>query len=219
MKLIDLSFPFDPQLFPNDESAPHPSLTVTILRTADGKKPGGAEITLNDHIGTHLDAPLHLVPGGLSIEQIPFDRFYGTGVVLDIPKASNEGVTELDLRSAPPGVESEDVVLISTGWDARLTKSDYASHHPYLTEDAARWLVSKRVKLIGMDVQSVDLPHSLRPADFSYTSLRILLEAEIPVLHTLTNLRDLHGGRYPIFALPIVFSGADGAPTRVVAQI
>lgn len=217
MKLIDLSHPYDPALFPTKHDSP--SLEIRKVRTVEANGVNTCLITFDDHIGTHVDSPLHLVAEGSSVDEMPLDRFYGTAVVLDIPKGPNEAVTEEDLERARPAIEQGDIVVIRCGWGDRLSRPEYASHHPYLTEGAASWLVKRRVRLVGMDVQSVDLPHSLRQSGFRYTSLRVLLENGIPAILNLKHLEQLVGRRVTIFALPINFRGAEGAPARVVALV
>lgn len=216
MRVIDLSHPFDPALFPakHGESAP---LDIRPVRTIEANGVNTRDIAFNDHIGTHVDAPLHLVPDGRSIDQLPLDAFYGTAVVLDIPKGPNGGVTVHDLESATPRIERGDIVVICSGWGHKLTEPNYASHHPYLTDAAARWLLDRGVRMVGMDVQSIDLPHSLREKGFRYTSLRTVLEGGVPAVMNLTNLESILGKRVTLFALPIAFTGSEGAPARVVA--
>lgn len=216
MKLVDLSHPFDPVLYPAKYGEPAP-LEIRAIRTIEANGVNTRDITFNDHIGTHVDAPLHLVPGGRSVDQLPLDAFYGTAVVLDIPKGPNGGVTVEDLAAAQPKIERGDIVVICSGWGRKLTEPDYGTHHPYLTDDGARWLVAKGVRMVGMDVQSIDLPHSLREKGFRYTSLRTVLEGGIPALMNLTNLEPVLRTRVTLFALPIAFTGSEGAPARVVA--
>jgi kynurenine formamidase len=218
VKLIDLSHPFDPALFPPKHGAFAP-LQIRPVRTIAEDGVNTRLIAFDNHIGTHIDAPLHLVAGGKSIGELPLESFYGTAVVLDIPKGPNGGVSAADLESATPRIETGDIVVIASGWSHKLTDSDYASHHPYLTNEGAAWLVAKRIRMVGMDVQSVDLPHSLREKGFSYTSLRTLLKHGIPALMNLTNLAPLVGRRVTLLALPINFVEAEGAPARVVALV
>lgn len=218
MKVVDLSHPFDPALYPAKHGEP-PPLEIRAVRTIEANGVNTREISFNDHIGTHVDAPLHLVPGGKSIDQLPLDAFYGTAVVLDIPKGPNGGVTAPDLEAARPKIERGDIVVICSGWGRKLAEPDYASHHPYVTDEGARWLVDRGVRMVGMDVQSIDLPHSMREKGFRYTSLRTVLEAGIPALMNLTNLEPVLSKRVTLFALPIAFAGSEGAPARVVAML
>lgn len=216
MRLLDLSHPFDPALYARKE---RPELEIRPLKTVAANGVSTLEITFGTHIGTHVDAPCHLVEGGASVDMLPLDTFHGTSVVLDIPKGPNGGVSWADLAAAQPAVARGDIVLIRSGWGDKLTDPTYPTHHPYLTVDGAEWLVATGVRMVGMDVQSVDLPHSLREMGFRYTSLRVLLEHGIPALHNLRGLEAVCGRRITVFALPIGFRGVDGAPVRVVAAL
>lgn len=216
MRLVDLSHPFDPEI---EARKAHAELTIRTVKTVAANGVSGLEVTFGTHIGTHVDAPSHLVEGGASVDRLPLDTFYGTAVVLDVAEGPNGGVDRADLEAARPEVRKGDIVIIRTGWGDRLTDPTYPTHHPYLTTDGAEWLVDRGVRMVGMDVQSVDLPHSLREKGFRYTSLRVLLEHGIPALHNLRDLEAVAGRRVMLFALPIGFRGVDGAPVRVVAQI
>jgi arylformamidase len=216
MKLIDLSHPFDPQGPVNKKKD---ELEIRTLKTVEGHGVNTREIVFNNHIGTHVDAPLHLIAGGASVDMVSFDTFYGPAVILDIPLGQNGAVGKAEMERCKADIRKGDIVVVYTGWGDRIGASDYASHHPYLTEDGAHWLAEKGVKMVGMDVQSVDLPHSLRTKEFRYTSLRILLSRGIPAIHNVTNLESIRGKRVTLFALPINFHGADGSPARVVAQV
>ena len=216
MKLLDLSHPFDPEGPVNKKKN---ELEIRTLKTVEANGVNTREIVFNNHIGTHVDAPLHLIAGGASVDKVPLDTFYGSAVILDIPCGQNGAVGKAEMENAKPSIRRGDIVVIFTGWGDKIGNSDFASHHPYLTEDGAHWLVEQGVKMVGMDVQSVDLPHSLRQKDFRYTSLRILLANGVPAIHNMTNLEPIRGKRVNLFALPISFRGADGAPARVVAQV
>jgi arylformamidase len=214
LKVLDLSLPYDPPL--NAGSAQRYSWSE--VHTAKDHGVAGCHISLFNHLGTHVDAPLHLVPGGRSVDQYDPQTWIGPAVVVHLPRGENEEVSAPDLRDAVE-IVSGDMVLICTGWDRRRFDPEYASHHPYLSVDAAEYLVERGVRVVGMDVQSVDLGHSLRPEGFRYTSLRALLEAGVPVLHSLANLDQLAGMRVTVSVAPINFAGLDGSPVRAMALI
>jgi kynurenine formamidase len=218
MKLIDLSHLFDPVAHAAKPDKKM-ELAIKTTKTVHDHGVGTLEITFGNHLGTHVDAPAHLIEGGKTVDQLPLEAFYGSAVVLDIPKGDNGGVSAADLEAASPRVGKGDIVVICCGWGNKEAAHNYASHHPYITEDGAEWLVAKGVHMVGMDVQSVDLPHSLRKPGFAYTSLRILLKNGVPAIHNMTNLEAIAGRRVNLLALPINFKGADGSPCRVVAQV
>jgi len=111
------------------------------------------------HSGTHMNAPLHLIQGGMAIGHVPMERFVGAGVILDIPKNRWELVTAADLEAATPAVDQGDLVVIVTGWHRNYADSlEYFGESPGLSIDAAEWLVARRVSLVAMDTPQIDHP-------------------------------------------------------------
>jgi kynurenine formamidase len=110
------------------------------------------------HNGTHVNAPLHLIPGGAGIGELPLDLFFGAGVVLDVPKGEWELIEPDDLAAAGT-VERGDIVIIDTGWHSRYSDSiEYFGHGPGLSEAAASWLIEQGAKLVGIDTATIDHP-------------------------------------------------------------
>ena len=68
------------------------------------------------HTSTHVNAPIHLLPEKQAIGDLALDRFFGTGVVLSIPKSKWEQIEPADLEKAAPAIAPDDIVLINTGW-------------------------------------------------------------------------------------------------------
>ena len=111
------------------------------------------------HTGTHLNAPIHLVPGGAGVGELPMDLFFGTGVVVGIPKGEWELITVDDLKAAKPAIRRRDIVIINTGWHKKYADSqEYFGHGPGLSGEAAAWLAARKVKLVGVDTAAVDHP-------------------------------------------------------------
>jgi kynurenine formamidase len=117
------------------------------------------KITTIFHTSTHVNAPVHLVPGAAAVGELPLDRFFGTGVVLSIPKGKWQLVEPSDLERAEPKIKAGDIVLINTGWHTKYSDSkEYFGYAPGLSKAAAAWLVDKRVKMLGVDTACVDHP-------------------------------------------------------------
>jgi kynurenine formamidase len=111
------------------------------------------------HTSTHVNAPIHLIPRAAAVGDIPLETFFGTGVVLSIPKNKWETIEPTDLEKATPKIEKGDIVLINTGWHRKYSDSqEYFGHAPGLSKKAAEWLVKKGVKLVGVDTACVDHP-------------------------------------------------------------
>jgi kynurenine formamidase len=117
------------------------------------------KITTIFHTSTHVNAPIHLVPEAAAVGDLALDRFFGTGVVLSIPKTKWELIEPADLARAQPQVLAGDIVLVNTGWHKKYSDSrEYFGCAPGLSKRAAEWLVQKGVKLVGVDTATVDHP-------------------------------------------------------------
>jgi len=117
------------------------------------------KITTIFHTSTHLNAPIHLVPGAPAVGDLELQKFFGTGVVLSFPKRKWGLIEPSDLERAKPQIKAGDIVLINTGWHRKYADSkEYFGYAPGLSKHAAEWLVKKRVKLVGIDTACIDHP-------------------------------------------------------------
>ena len=116
-------------------------------------------ITTTMHNTTHIDAPRHVVAGTPFIDEIPLEKFFGTGVVVSIEKGKWGRITAEDLENARPEIRPDDVVVINTGWHEKYDDSqEYFGYSPGLVPSAAEWLVERGVKVVGHDTQANDHP-------------------------------------------------------------
>jgi kynurenine formamidase len=175
------------------------------------------EIQMVVHHGTHVDAPRHFMIDGPAFDQIPLDRLYGTAVIWRIEKEPFAPITADDLKTARPKLKRGDMVLLDTGWAQYINTEKYEDH-PFLTIDAADWLVSHQVKLLGVDFSTPDLTAHKRPAGFTWPVHQILLSQGVLVAEHLTNLRSLANQRVEAMFLALPIAGSDGAPARVLAR-
>lgn len=176
------------------------------------------EVSLPCHSGTHVDAPVHIVKNGRSIEEIPLESFVGPGAVISVKKRGGEEVTAKDLKDSGVPVNKGDILMLFTGWDEKFESPDY-NVHPYLSVDAAEWIVEKGVKLLGIDCITVDLPTPMRPKGFDFPVHRTLLGNEVLIAENVTNLGKVAGKKSRILALPLKVKGSDAAHARIVAEV
>jgi kynurenine formamidase len=164
-------------------------------------------LTSAGHVGTHMDAPMHILEGGAAIASFPPDKFMGRGVLLDARAAAAVGedlLQGVDLRAG-------DIVLVWTAHDSRYRQADYFTSFPQFTEGFARRLADAGVAVVGMDTPSPDGP--------PFATHRFLLGRDVMIVENLTNLSALQGvGDFEVSALPAKFDW-DAAPVRVVARI
>ena len=171
------------------------------------------ELRLNNHTGTHLDAPSHVVRGGMTLERIPLETLIGRAVVLDFTdKGSRERINRQDLESCAGRFGAGGRVLVKTGWDRYFNTPAFFEDFPCFTLEAAQYLVSKGIILLGMDMPSPS------PADDPDQAIhKTFLGSGVVLLEALKNLTLLCGEQCDLIALPPLFKGLSGSPCRVVA--
>lgn len=108
------------------------------------------KITTVMHSGTHIDAPAHVVEGTPFLDEIPLSAFFGTGVVVSIPKGKWGMVTAEDLQNATPDIRPGDIVVVNTGW-----------HHKY-ADSAEYYAYSRPIAVGGTRIRGADRPQGAR---------------------------------------------------------
>ncbi len=119
--------------------------------------PGGQsrQVSICYNIGgvaTHMEAPIHAADNGITIDKIPLERFYGTGVVVDFRYMKKWScITAEDFEKARPKIEPGDIVVCNTGWNKYWRVNDYVywNHYPGLVRSGAEWLVKKKIKFVS----------------------------------------------------------------------
>jgi kynurenine formamidase len=216
MKLIDLSQP----LYHDAPNCPtHPAVVSKTI--ADHPKDGWRmeHLTLASHTGSHLDAPLHKIAGGKSIDELRLETFVGEAFIFDLrdsqPDRAIDGAT---LERLAAGRKLEDrIILLATGWGDRRAKSEeWLRHSPYVSPDGARWLVQKNVRAVGIDHYSIG-----GSGDDNAVTHEILLGNEIWIVEELHFSPEAMQAQQPamFWALPINFRGFSGAFCRPVLAI
>lgn len=170
------------------------------------------------HAGTHLDAPLHAVPGGADVAALELGRLIGPAVAWRFECRSARAIGVDELIAARPRLRGGERVLLATGWDRHYGAHERYGVHPHLTPEAARWLVEQGVALAGFDTPTPDLPAPLRESGFDYPVHRALLGAGVLIVENLANVDRVAGRRFRLLVAAIPIGGSDGAPARVVAD-
>ena len=162
-------------------------------------------VSLCTHAGTHVDAPRHMIKGAKNLDDIPVDRLIGRGVCISTKDFKFTEIEDADIREG-------DIILFNTGMSSMWGKQDYYNNYPVMDEEVAAYLAAKRVKMVGLDTCSADKD------DNSFPVHKILLKNEILIIENLTNLEELEGKEFKIYALPMKLQ-VDGAPVRVIAEV
>lgn len=213
---IDLTQLFSDEM-PHGGTLPEPSFETVKDVAEDGINIQYYQVPT--HVGTHVDAPRHLIKGGATIDELPLDRFAGEGVILDVSVDEPRAITVGDVKAASGEVQEDDVVLLYTGWEEKFGTPAY-DPHPWFSVDLAEWFVDRGVKLVGADIITPDLPVPNRPAGWiEYPVHRTLLGEDVLIAEHLGNLASHTGKRAEIQGFPVKIDGGDGAPARFVARI
>jgi kynurenine formamidase len=116
-------------------------------------------ITTSMHSTTHIDAPAHVVQGTPFIDEVPLPHFFGSGIVVPMPKKKWESITADDLEKAcGKSIRPHDVLILNTGWHKVYEDGDYFAYCPGFVPSAGQWMVDKQVKVVGHDTQANDHP-------------------------------------------------------------
>ena len=199
---IDLSVPINNKtpIYPGD---PETKIEPAGVLERDGY--ADSYVSIGTHVGTHVDAPTHMVAGGKTLDQIPVEQFIGRGRYV---KVENKTFDLIVVQEA--GVQAGDIVLFDTGLAVNYHEASYFEDYPALPEDIANYLVETNVKMVGFDMCSPD--HEPYPIH------KILLGGNVLIIENLTNLEQLAGKDFTIYALPVNLQ-IDGAPARVIAVV
>jgi kynurenine formamidase len=205
MKYIDLSHTFTDNMpvFPGD-----PKTSLKQITSIEKNGYTDHSLTTVMHVGTHMDAPLHMIENGKYMDEMPLSNFTGPGVFINAYKKMVIDADILDYVQILPG----SIILLYTGMSEVYGTEEYDSKHPSLTEAFARVLVERNISMIGMDMINPDILES-------YPIHKILLSKEVLIIENLTNLQSLVGiPSFEVFAFPIKMH-AEAAAVRVVARI
>jgi len=162
-QIFDLTQPWGHGM-PEWPSSPGVNLTVKRFHAKDGVYETEFEGIM--HRGTHMDAPLHVTENTPDLTGYPLWRFFGTGVAVSIPKGKWEVITPQDLEAARPAIREGDIVMINTGMHKKMADTDeYYAYSPGIYREGAQWLVDRKVKLVGYDIQANDHPMATKMVD------------------------------------------------------
>lgn len=168
-----------------------------------------SNMRIDMHMGTHIDAPLHFLDNGASVDELSLDIFNGPVFVADIGDAVEISIKELERANIP---EKTERVLFKTKNSQKLwNKGEFDTAFVALTPDAADWLVKRNVKMAGSDYLSVQKFNDTPEVHYK------LLGAGIGVLEGV-DLSKVQPGEYELICLPLKIAGAEGAPARAALR-
>jgi kynurenine formamidase len=231
-KLVDLTHTFDEKTIHWPTAKP-----FRWSKDAWGTGPGGywytsASFAASEHLGTHIDSPIHFAEGQGTTDTLPLGKLTGPAAVIDIRRACTanrdyqlSAADVADWERANGKIPAGAIVLVRTGWAAfwpdRLRYMGTAAegdvqnlHFPGISAEAAKVLAERRVDGVGIDTASLDHGPS---SDFR--THRILNGAGIYGLENLAGLDRLPPAGATVLALPMKIRSGTGGPVRVIALL
>jgi arylformamidase len=203
MDWIDVSVPLRSDLpaWPGDV----PVEFARRMKLEDGADYNISMLTLSTHSGTHMDAPLHFIEGGVSIDQMPLDTTVGPARVIEIADTFSIKPLELD----PHDLQLFKTANSESDWRGDPFKEDYV----YISPEGAAFLVERGVRCVGIDYMSVGSTHP----DEAKATHEILLRGGVWIIECLY-LVGVPAGPYEMVCLPLKVEGAEGAPARAILR-
>jgi kynurenine formamidase len=170
------------------------------------------KIEMIANTGTYIDAPFHRQPGGADIAAYRLEAIADLdGLVVRATARSESALSATIFRGMDVRRKA---VLVHTGWDAHWRTPAYGSGHPFLTRDAAEYLIGAGAALVGIDSLNID-----DTADGARPAHTLLLGAGIPIVEHMTNLSAVPDAGFRFFAVPPRVKGMGSFPVRAFAQV
>lgn len=186
-------------LYPQYHSGPEDHYVMTTIR-------------MSPHIGTHIEAPSHLILGGTDVSQLPLDHLVGDALIMDFAdKGDDEAITLSDVQAQAGDLKPGDMVLLRTGRSV-FYRTERAHSRPYVEHEAVEWLVSQGIACLGTDASGIEQHGAERQINHL-----CLFEHGIPLIEFLNNLDRIHSRRVTLCVLPWNLAGAEASPVRAVA--
>ena len=212
MEIIDLTHEIEDGM-PTFAAPWHPLAHVKQIGRIELEGRVTREICLGTHTGTHMDAPLHFIKKGNTIDRIPLEKIIGPVTIVDFSNfGKNEAVTAETLKK----LKLTPRMIFKFCWSRHWGTKKFFKDYPFFTTDAAEYLLSKKVELVGMDTPSPDDSRIKLGGKVDSPVHKILLGKDVVLIEYLTNwdkIRDCAG--WNILALPLKIKGADASPARV----
>ena len=169
-------------------------------------------LEIASNTGTSIDVPFHRYADGSDLSEMALGILTGVeGILIEAPASNHIAIDETFFRDLDLQGKA---VLIYTGWDIYWRTDQYFQNHPFLTDSAAKLLVEKKAKLVGIDTFNIDDTRTrIRPVQST------LLLAGIPIVEHLCNLSLLPANGFRFYCVPPKIKGLGSFPVRAFAEI
>lgn len=203
MKIIDISWPISESMTQYKDGK---SVQFTPMKTIENNSAREWKITMNNHVGTHVDGAAHFLATGHTIEKVNLENLVGPCRVLDLTSVT-EKITADDLR--PLGITQGEIILLKTTNSFREPTDKFTYSFVYIDKDAAQYLVSQNIKAIGIDYLGIERNQP------DHETHKAFMQFDMPIVEGL-RLGHVPAGEYFFCCLPLSLVGIDSAPARAI---
>ena len=206
MAFIDISLPIREGMILYEGD---PEISVrSALAIERGDPANVSALCLGSHTGTHMDAPLHFIDGAAGIDTLALETLIGPALVVEVPV--ERLIEPVHLAALPREWHAR--IVFKTRNSSLWDRPSFAREYVALSLEAAKLLVERGVKLVGIDYLSIESFGAV-----GHPVHRLLLGAGIVILEGL-DLRRVTPGEYELYCLPLRIAGGDGSPCRAVLR-
>ena len=208
MEVIDITATVSWKIvkWPDDTAPP---LQEFLSHTDRGDPNTVSQWTLSAHTGTHMDARMHFIPGGWTMEALDLSRSVGPCLVADLTHVEGH-ISRADLEEAEVAGQARLLLKTRNSLRGLMQQKQFEEGYVAISKEAAEYLVEIGVETVGVDFLSVE-PFE----DAEFHTHHVLLGADVVILEGLL-LTDVEPGEYLLVCLPLKLEGSDSAPARVI---
>ena len=172
---------------------------------------------LSSHTGTHIDAPFHFEKNGQKIHEIMPKRLVNEAILIKIRKKANQAILKKDIQKfekTHSQIREGSTIIFWTGWQKNLEKKIYFTKNHGLAVSSAKYFVSKKINLVGIDSPSIDLG-----SDSNFSVHHILAKNNILIVENLANLDKIKSVMFHLITTPLKLKNATGSPIRALGFV
>ena len=184
-----------------------------------------SKLEITTHIGTHIDAPSHMLENTWSIDEVPLENIVKKGKIIPLTDIKPGGMVTAD-AILKAGVEFDETVIpiLHTGWTEKTWGTpEFWDNTVYMHKDAAELIAERNVSAVAIDFfpefpfwrNDVERPEGQPPGH----NHKIFLSQETILIQMVTNIGAVGDEDFILSAVPLRLKGLDGSPARVFAMI
>lgn len=213
MKIVDITGPIYTGMW--SYCPEYPGAVITELPQPEflkGRYPVYCQkFEIGGQTGTYIETKAHVDKSANPVSELPVDKFILDCAIIRLSKKeAGEKITLEEVKSRSGPLHPGEAVLLSTGWDSRWRDPLYVEGSPFISREAAEWLIDKGITLLGADLPRFD---NIKQPEFPW---KLLWEKVELVLAPVVNLHQVRKDKVKLIAFPLKIGGACSTPTRAV---